>query len=83
MSEVRLIDANDLNEQFWDKCMKHCMYCKYYKWDENTKTFCQLIGNAPTITPAMAITKNFDKFYMERIKNGEDVGANMRGEGDV
>ena len=40
----------------------------------------KIIDDAPTISPAMALLNNFDEFYKERIKNGEDIGADMRGD---
>ena len=54
---TRLIDADALQKEMWDKCAAECGCCPYE--DENLHKRCGLINNAPTveITEEMAIDR--------------------------
>ena len=74
---MRLIDADALVRAIKTECNP---YGKPTIDFESGKKVLKIIDNAPTITPTMALLNNFDEFYKERIKNGEDIGAYMRGD---
>lgn len=44
---TRLIDADALQKEMWDKCAAECGCCPYE--DENLHKRCGLINNAPTV----------------------------------
>lgn len=77
MSEVRLIDANALEELFEEECTGECSVCGY----SNEGCPCGLIKTAPTVTPDMAQVLAYEcgKASAERPTDGRVVPDVLQG----
>ena len=77
---MRLIDADELKEQFLAKCVEECAICKYNNRLNAKKTeyTCGLIDNAPTVD---TYTKDdMTREYLKGYNDSKDMNGRPQGE---
>lgn len=79
MSDVRLIDANELKRDFAELCATECPICSFYIPNADVgDCHCGLIDRAPTITPSSDTEIRWtDKVSLDCDCNIRDFNGNI------